>query len=373
MAGTLAELLTSLGDQTTALWLTDPHGPSPEQAPRLLDGVVQALMDGNDAALLRAAGLTEQTPDDEAAARLDIALRHLQALSRVVQQQNREAPQDGHAALHAEADDLQRRLATAAAALLARRATELRATVAARVAALAVTVHELRRPLTILGSYAELLSDGTLGPLTAPALSGVQGIASATEVLHRLIEALAEVAQLEDPDDQPVLEALTVGDLIDEAVGEIVAEAQLRGVGIEVTADAGVPLHGDRRRLVMALVNLLGNAVKHAPTASTISIRGDEDEGWLRLSVADRGPGFPAQEAARLFEKYYRSVVERESGIPGTGLGLFIVKTVVERNGGSVAARLRSGGGAEFEMRLPVAAVREWAAPEIDGARAAAQ
>ncbi len=364
MAGNLAELLTSRGDQAIALWIADPRGPSPDQAPALLDAVVQALATGSDAPLLHAFGLTSDTPDEGVAPALDRALQTLDALSGALA--DTEAP----STLPDEAlAQLQRRLATATATLLADRAAELRAGLAAKSAALGITVHELRRPLTILSSYAELLSDGTLGPLSDAALTGVQGISSATDVLARLIDALAEVARLEDPEDRPVLQPLTVGDLLDDAVGEIVGEAQLRGVGIEATANAELPLVGDRRRLVLALTNLLSNAIKHAPAGSTISITALQDGDSVRLTVRDHGPGFPVQEAPRLFDKYYRSVVERESGIPGTGLGLFIVRTVAERHGGSVAATLPEGGGAQFEITLPLApapvAAPEAAAPAL--------
>jgi two-component system OmpR family sensor kinase len=355
MAGTLAEHLTTQADQAAALWTADPHGPSPEQAPALLQAVVAALSEGSDTRLLRAAGLTAETPDEDAAAAVDCTLQQLQALQRAVEHVTAEAPADHREELQREAADLQRRFATAAATLLATRAQELRAGLAAKSAALGITVHELRRPLTILTSYAELLSDGTLGPLSDAALTGVQGMSSASDVLMRLIEALAEVARLEDPEDRPTLEPVTVGELIDDAVGEVFAESQLRGIGIEVTAHTDLPLRGDRRRLSLALTNLLSNAIKHAPVGSSIAISGLQQDGHVRFAVTDRGPGFPPQEAERLFEKYYRSVVERESGIPGTGLGLFIVKTVAERHGGTVAARIAPGGGAEFEMNLPLA------------------
>jgi signal transduction histidine kinase len=357
MAGNLAELLTSRGDRAIALWIADPDGPTPDQAPALLDGIVEALLTGSAEPLLRACGLTAETPDEDAAPALDRALLHLDALSRALAHTDAEAAPTERAERDDELQSLQRRLATAAAALLGRRAAELRTGLAAKVAALGVTVHELRRPLTILSSYAELLSDGTLGPLGDAALTGVQGIASATDVLARLIEALAEVARLEDPEDRPVREPLTVGELLDDAIGEIVAEAQLRGVGLEVTANPDLLLLGDRHRLSLALTNLLSNAIKHAPTGSVIAVSGLADAGGsdVRLAVTDHGPGFPPQEATRLFDKYYRSVVERESGIPGTGLGLFIVKTVAERHGGSVAARLPESGGAQFEITLPLA------------------
>jgi len=370
MAGNLAELLTSRGDQAIAVWIADPHGPSPDRAAALLDGVVAALVTGTDEPLLRAAGLTPATPDEAVAPALDRALEQLQALSRAVDHATAEAPAEEADTLRDEVAGLQRRLATGTALLLQARAVELRAGMAAKGAALGVTVHELRRPLTILSSYAELLADGTLGELSGAALTGVQGIASATDVLARLIEALAEVARLEDPDDRTVLEPLTLGQLIDDAVGEILGEAQLRGVGLEVTANPDLPLLGDRRRLCLALTNLLSNAVKHAPGGSLIAVTGLPDGDRLHLTVADRGPGFPAQEAARLFDKYYRSVVERESGIPGTGLGLFIVRTVAERHGGSVEARVRSGGGAEFEITLPMAPAREEPAHHVEQAAA---
>ena len=357
MPGNLAELLISRGDRAIALWIADPDGPSPDQAPALLDAVVQAVVTGSDDALLRAAELNVYTDDAGAAAQLDHVLRTLQALSRAVAHADAEAPHDDQQALQQEVQGIERRLAVAAARLLGDRAAELRAGLAAKSASLGITVHELRRPLTILSSYAELLADGTLGPLSDAALTGVQGIASATDVLARLIEGLAEVARLEDPEDRPTLEPLTVGQLIEDAVAEIVGEAQLRGVGLEATANPELPLLADRHRLCLALTNLLSNAIKHAPAGSVISISGLQDGSSVRLAVRDRGPGFPAHEAPRLFDKYYRSVVERESGIPGTGLGLFIVKTVAERHGGSVAARLVEGGGAEFEITLPLAEV----------------
>jgi signal transduction histidine kinase len=363
MAGNLAELLTARGDQAVALWIADPHGPSPDQAPTLLDGIVAALATGSDEPLLRAFELTADTADEQVAPILERALQNLDALSRALAYTDAEAPGTESVERDEELTRLQRRLATATAALLAERAAELRAGLAAKSAALGVTVHELRRPLTILTSYAELLSDGTLGALTEAALTGVQGIASATDVLGRLIEALAEVARLEDPEDRPIREPLSVGELLDDAVGEIVGEAQLRGVGLEVTANPELPLQGDRRRLCLALTNLLSNAVKHAPTGSVVSLTGLADGDVVRLAVTDHGPGFPAQDAPRLFDKYYRSVVERESGIPGTGLGLFIVKTVAERHGGSVAARLPVGGGAQFEITLPLAAEQIQPAP----------
>jgi signal transduction histidine kinase len=354
MEGHLVELLSARRDHTLELWVADPDGPAPTDAPALLAATVHALSGGSEESILLASFLDPDTPDTDAAAHLDVALRELEALGRAVDQVAAEAPPDRRAAMHRDLFELQRRMAIRTAFLLGERASELRTRLDAKSAALGVTVHELRRPLTILTSYAELLTDGTLGDLPEAARTGIQGMSGATEVMSHLIESLAEVARLEDADDQPVLDRLTLGDLVNDAVAEVITESRLRGISIEASGEPSLELQGDRRRLCLALTNLLSNAIKHSPQNSVISIRAVRDDETLRLAVIDRGPGFPPQEAERLFEKYYRSAVERHSGIPGTCLGLFIVKTVAERHGGTVVARLGEKGGAEFELTLPL-------------------
>ncbi|HEY6378418.1 MAG TPA: ATP-binding protein, partial [Candidatus Dormibacteraeota bacterium] len=101
------------------------------------------------------------------------------------------------------------------------------------------------------------------------------------------------------------------------------------------------------------LTNLLSNAVKHSPPGAVVEVSGFGERRWVHVVVRDHGPGFPLETAARLFQRYYRDAGERERGIPGTGLGLFIVLTVAERHRGRAEARLASGGGAEFELIIP--------------------
>ena len=338
------------------LWAADADGPTAIDAPGLLDAVVNVLAGGSEDALLLASFIDPETPDTDAHAHLEVVLRELEALDRAIDQLAAEAPPEDGAAMRAEMASLQRRVAVRTTALMGERAADLRARLETKSAALGVTVHELRRPLTILTSYAELLGDGTLGDLTDAARTGIQGMSGATEVMSHLIEALAEVARLEDIDDQPVLDRFTLGELVHDAVGEVITESKLRGVSIEASGDPTQSLQGDRRRLVLALTNLLSNAIKHSPRQGVVGVRATRDDDELHLAVIDRGPGFPPQEAEKLFEKYYRSAVERDSGIPGTGLGLFIVKSVVERHGGTVVARPGADGGAEFELTLPLPA-----------------
>jgi two-component system, OmpR family, sensor kinase len=354
MGGQLVDLLTTHHGRAAELWAADPDGPQATDAPKLLDAAIRALAGGSEEALLLASFIDPETPDTDAAAHLDVVLRQLEALHRAAGHLAAEAPAETREQLHREVDGLQRRVAVCTAAMLGERSAGLREQLDAKGTALGVTVHELRRPLTILTSYAKLLGDGTLGALPPAARTAVDGMSGAADVMSHLIEALSEVARLEDADDQPVVDRFTLGELVNDAVADVITESTLRGLAIEAAGDPALELQGDRRRLCLALTNLLSNAIKHAPQDSVITIRAIRDDATIRLAVIDRGPGFPPNEAERLFEKYYRSAVERDSGIPGTGLGLFIVKTVAERHGGTVAARAGADGGAEFEMTLPL-------------------
>ena len=290
--------------------------------------------------------------------RLDSAIRDLQTLIRATDtaaQEQRVGVETAHALALAAGDELGAvigRLSVSCAALL--RSQLATAASSARGSSLSITMHELRRPLTILSSYVQLLSSGMLGELPETASVAIEGITASTEMMVRMVNALAELARLEDPDDQLVLEVIEASDLVRAAVEQVAMEAKLRGAAIEASVEGGVRVRGDRRRLVLAITNLLGNAIKHGPPEAPIEVSVGAADGSAHFTVRDHGAGFPADDAPHLFEKYFRSVAERKRKVPGSGLGLYIVRTVTERHNGSVNARNVAGNGAEFEMIIPV-------------------
>ena len=146
--------------------------------------------------------------------------------------------------------------------------------------------------------------------------------------MSRLVDGLSAVARLADPAHQPTLTELSAAEVITAAAAEVALEAELRSVSIDLDVDGSLLLRGDAEELVLALRNLLGNAIKHAPEGTAVSISAHGDGPAVRVLVRDLGPGFPAHEAPRLFEKYYRAAAERERGLAGSGLGLFIVTSV---------------------------------------------
>jgi signal transduction histidine kinase len=292
--------------------------------------------------------------------RLEAALRNLTALRQVTAEAVREERLDPDEAMElaaTTADDLDavgHRLAATSVATLERRLSSATSESSARGTSLSITMHELRRPLTILNSYGQLLSAGMLGELPETAMVAIEGITASTEMMVRMVNALAELARLEDPDDHLALEVMDAEEVVAEALEHVAMEAKLRESTISSECEHGLKLKGDRRRLILALTNLLGNAVKHGPTGSPIEVIAVREDDFVRFTVRDHGAGFPVADTNHLFDKYFRSVAERQRKVPGSGLGLYIVRTVAERHGGTVAARSVPGSGAEFDMRIPL-------------------
>jgi signal transduction histidine kinase len=292
--------------------------------------------------------------------RLEAALRNLARLRQVTAEAAREERLDPEESLELAsmtADDLDMiriRLASTCVATLERRLSSATSESSARGTSLSITMHELRRPLTILNSYGQLLSAGMLGTLPETAMVAIEGITASTEMMVRMVNALAELARLEDPDDHLALEVMDAEEVVAEAIEHVAMEAKLREATITSESEHGLTLRGDRRRLILALTNLLGNAVKHGPTGSPIEVLAVREGESVRFTVRDHGAGFPVADTAHLFDKYFRSVAERQRKVPGSGLGLYIVRTVAERHGGTVAARSVPGSGAEFDMTIPL-------------------
>ena len=365
MTGQLADFLATHSERVAEIW-AQLQGSAPEpgtgggtQGPRQFLSAALVALSADDLGPLMAFYDVDIDRAFELDKHLEKALLHLAALRPATARAAIEAGLDAEAQLSLAldaAEDLAiiaTRLSVAVARRLSQQISTAATASSARGTSLSITMHELRRPLTILNSYGQLLSTGMLGPMPDTATVALEGITASTEMMVRMVNALAELSRLEDPEDRLTIEPIGLTDLVAGAIETVGMEAKLRDCTVMQEVAQDVSFRGDRRRLVLALTNILGNAVKHAPNGSTITIRGWEQGEKIHIAVRDQGPGFPPEEADRLFDKYYRSVAERHRKVPGSGLGLYIVKTVAERHGGSVCARSELGKGAEFEMIVP--------------------
>lgn len=365
MTGQLADFLAAHSERVAELWAqlqgspVDSRALSGSRGPRQFLSAVLVALSADDLEPLLAFYEIDLDRAVELDQRLEKALLHLSALRPASAQAARDAGLDSASQLSLAvdtADDLgtvATRLSTVVARRLAQQISAMSQASSARGTSLSITMHELRRPLTILNSYGQLLATGMLGQIPETASVAIEGITASTEMMVRMVNALAELSRLEDPDDKLTVESMSLAELVGGAVETVAMEAKLRDCSVDQEVPTDLAFRGDRRRLTLALTNILGNAVKHSPNGTTIRVRGFEEDGEVHIVVRDQGPGFAPEDAERLFEKYYRSNAERHRKVPGSGLGLYIVKTVAERHGGSVSAHSEPGQGAEFEMTIP--------------------
>ncbi|MDU6923126.1 two-component system sensor histidine kinase KdpD [Franconibacter helveticus] len=222
---------------------------------------------------------------------------------------------------------------------------------------LAALSHDLRTPLTVLFGQAEIL---TLDLASEGSKHAPQASAIRQHVLNttRLVNNLLDMARIQSGGFSLRKEWLTLEEVVGSALNML--EPGLGGRHIELTLpDPLMLIYVDGALLERVLINLLENAVKYAGPAARIGVRAGRRDEQLALEVWDSGPGIPPGQEAAIFAKFARG--NKESAIPGVGLGLAICQAIVEVHGGFIYAENRPEGGASFHVLLPAPR-----APELD-------
>jgi signal transduction histidine kinase len=220
----------------------------------------------------------------------------------------------------------------------------------------AAVSHEFRTPLTSLSHIAALLAADRLGP-EALKRESYDVLVRDTARLRRLVEDLLEFSRFEAGAVTFRRQAADVAALARETVTQFQAAVAADGYTIELAGDAG-PIHADvdRDALVRALWNLLDNAVKYSPETRIVQVDVHREDGHLAIAVRDRGIGIPEHERARIFERFVRGSESKVRQIRGTGIGLAMVRHIVEAHGGRIDVESQPGHGSVFTMSVPVAA-----------------
>jgi two-component system OmpR family sensor kinase len=211
--------------------------------------------------------------------------------------------------------------------------------------------HELKNPLTAIRAGLANLAETSLDEAQNRALISME---AQTVRLSRLLSDLRKLAELET---RPLeRSAVDVNEMLKEAYSLALAKPNATGRDLKLTVpQAPWPLstiQGDPDLLFLAVHNLLDNAIKFTQPGCTIEIRGFEDGAFLAIEVADTGQGIPQDEIAHIGEELYRGRGAR--GIPGNGLGLALVNSIVNLHGGRMSLRSREGMGTVVTLRLPV-------------------
>jgi two-component system phosphate regulon sensor histidine kinase PhoR len=232
--------------------------------------------------------------------------------------------------------------------------TELRRLESMRRDFVANVSHELKTPLTAIRGYAETLASGAVDPpRTRQFLDVIQRNA---DRLGALIEDILQLSRIESRrlDLEPV--PLRVAELAHGILRDLAPRLAEKQLEADVKDEGPVPAHADRRAVEQVLLNLLDNAIKYTDAGGRIVVSVTAAASHVRVEVADTGIGIPAQDLARIFERFYRVDKARSRDMGGTGLGLSIVKHLVHALGGEVFVESELGRGTRVAFTLPRAA-----------------
>ena len=209
---------------------------------------------------------------------------------------------------------------------------------------MAAVSHELRTPLARMRLQLELLGDTGADP------SRIRDIEAEVGEVDGLVEELLESARLDQGVLALHLESVDLLDLAAEALGSV----DLGERPICLSIPVGSHLTADRKRLLRCLTNLLSNAVRYTAAEVEVTLSAIPEDHGVRLVVSDRGEGVSAEALPRLFDPFFRAEASRSRVTGGLGLGLMLVRQIIEAHGGRIAAENQAGGGLSVGMWLPM-------------------
>ncbi|TDC26905.1 PAS domain-containing protein [Micromonospora sp. 15K316] len=214
----------------------------------------------------------------------------------------------------------------------------------------AVTSHELRTPVTVIKGYADTLTDHWESLTDADRRQAARVIGQRANELARLVDRLLSSAAEAGPGDEPPA-PFDLADALRAAAGDLPAELRHR-LTVDLPVDLPKAL-GHRPSLATVLTELATNAGKYSPPGTRIEISARPDGQMVAFRVSDRGIGIRPEHVERAFDRFWQGESGDRRGYPGAGLGLYLVRRIVEQQNGWVSLRPRAGGGTVAEVRLP--------------------
>ncbi len=217
--------------------------------------------------------------------------------------------------------------------------------------------HQLRTPLSAIKTYSHMLVDGYMGPVTEPQKKSLKTIIGATNRMNDLISTLLNITRMESGSIKITLKNVNLEKLVDEVLQEVSWLAIDRTIKLESknSGQASKNLRTDPLILKEIITNLVTNGIKYTPEGGKVRITLQRRANRLIITVHDSGLGIPKYSQSQIFSKFFRAqnVVKQET--TGTGLGLYLVKGLVDALGGNIWFNSQEGKGTKFFVSLPVA------------------
>lgn len=211
--------------------------------------------------------------------------------------------------------------------------------------------HELKTPVGAMGLLAEAVLDGSDDPESVRHFAAKM-LTESTR-LANLVNELIALSRLQGGLAVQDMAVVEIDAVVVEAIGRLATRAETAGIEVVADAPSGLLVRGDRTLLVTALANLIDNAISYSGTGTFVSITRARRDGFVEISVTDRGIGIAPEHQKRVFERFFRVDPARSRVTGGTGLGLAIVKHVAANHGGQATLWSRVGTGTTFTLRLP--------------------
>ena len=215
--------------------------------------------------------------------------------------------------------------------------------------------HQLRTPLSAIKTYSHMLKDGYMGDVNPAQAQALQTIVDATNRMNELISTLLNITRMESGAVTAKLRPFRVDLLAQEVVKELLLSAADKNINITavIKGDNSKILRSDRMILKEILVNLLTNAIKYTPENGSVKVTTNLQPDRILVSVSDTGSGIPKYSQDQIFSKFFRAenIVRRET--TGTGLGLYLVKGLVDALHGQIWFKSNEGRGTDFFLSIP--------------------
>ena len=213
--------------------------------------------------------------------------------------------------------------------------------------------HELKTPIGAVGLLAEALASASDEPEQVKRFA--KRLTKESERLARITQEIIELSRLQATDALAKAELVEIDHVVAVAIDQNRVLADSHKVNLVSGGDAGAEVYGDETLLVVALNNLVSNAIQYSPKGTRVGVGVNCHEGIVEIAVTDQGVGIPDDDQDRVFERFFRTDPARSRNTGGSGLGLSIVKHVVQNHGGDVRVWSQPGHGSTFTIRLPEA------------------
>ncbi len=214
--------------------------------------------------------------------------------------------------------------------------------------------HEIRSPLSTVLSQIKILMDGLAGELGAKQADILGKISRKVQGLVELSNELLDISRIEAGLIVQDKQQVQLMDILESLVEFIQSRAKEKNISLSLKKSDLPLINADMKSMEEVFSNLITNAIIYTPEGGKVDVRGEVKGDFVGISISDTGYGIAPDELPRIFERFYRAKTEKTRNIVGTGLGLPIVKSIIEAHNGTVKVESEEGVGSTFYVRLPI-------------------